>query len=97
MNDLKLESIAPLFGYSSSYLGKLFSQKEGINFNTYLDHVRINEAKKLLKNPNLKVYEIAAKVGYKDVNYFYIKFRKNTGTSPADYRQNSDESNLSTL
>lgn len=94
MNDLKLEFIAPLFGYSSSYLGKLFSQKEGINFNAYLDQVRINEAKKLLKNPNLKVYEIAAKVGYKDVNYFYIKFRKNTGTSPADYRQRNEAETL---
>ncbi|MCR4782759.1 MAG: response regulator [Lachnospiraceae bacterium] len=97
MYDLKLESIAPLFGYSSSYLGKLFSQKGGINFNAYLDKVRIHEAKKLLKNPNLKVYEIAAKVGYKDVNYFYIKFRKNTGTSPAEYRQNNLSKELSLL
>lgn len=86
--DLKLESIAPLFGYSSSYLGKLFS-KDGVNFNTYLDTVRIREARKLLVNPNLKVYEIAEKVGYKDVNYFHIKFKKYTNTSPAEYRKNA--------
>ncbi|MCR5451380.1 MAG: response regulator [Lachnospiraceae bacterium] len=94
MNDLKLESIAPLFGYSSSYLGKLFSQKGGINFNAYLDKVRIDEAKKLLEDPNLKVYEIAAKVGYKDVNYFHIKFKKHTGTSPADYRSHNNTDNV---
>ncbi|MCR5415927.1 MAG: response regulator [Pseudobutyrivibrio sp.] len=85
--DLKLETIAPIFGYSSSYLGKLFS-KDGVNFNSYMDQVRINKAKELLANPELKVYEIAAKVGYKDVNYFHIKFKKYTGTSPAEYRKN---------
>ena len=84
--DLKLETIAPIFGYSSSYLGKLFS-KDGVNFNSYMDQVRINKAKELLINPDLKVYEIAKKVGYKDVNYFHIKFKKYTGTSPAEYRK----------
>lgn len=85
--DLKLETIAPLFNYSSPYLGKIFSQKIGMNFNAYLDKVRIEAAKELLKSPNLKVYEVAARVGYKDVNYFHVKFKKYTGTSPAEYRK----------
>ena len=85
--NLKLESIAPLFGYSSSYLGKMFSKKLGINFNTYVDNVRIAEAKKLLKQDKLKVYEIAEQVGYSNVDYFHKKFKKITGTSPAEYRK----------
>lgn len=84
---LKLESIAPLFGYNSSYLGKLFSQKMGQSFNSYLDQVRLSEAEKLLKATSMKVYEIAEKVGYKNVDYFHQKFRRQYGKSPAEYRK----------
>lgn len=87
-DNLKLESIAPLFGYNSSYLGKIFSKKLGINFNAYVDTVRIDEAKKLLANNALKVYEIADLVGYSNVDYFHKKFKKYVGTSPAEYRKN---------
>lgn len=85
--NMKLESIAPLFGYTSSYLGKIFSKKLGINFNTYVDQIRIRESKKLLEQKTLKVYAIAEKVGYKNVDYFHKKFKKYVGTSPAQYRK----------
>ena len=85
---LKLETHAPLFGYNSSYLGKLFSQKTGTSFNSYLDSVRITEAAKLLKDTNLKVYEISAQVGYKNVDYFHQKFKKIKNVSPAEFRKN---------
>ena len=60
--NLTLEAIAPLFGYNSSYLGKIFSKKVGENFNSYLDHVRIEHSKELLLGKDMKVYEIAEKV-----------------------------------
>jgi len=84
---LKLETIASLFGYNSSYLGKLFTQKINQNFNSYLDEVRINHSIELLNNGDLKVYEIAAQVGYSSVNYFHHKFRKLKGVSPVEYRK----------
>lgn len=84
---LKLENIAPLFGYNSSYLGKLFKQKTGENFNNYLDKLRISEATSLLKETDMRVYEIASKVGYRNVDYFHQKFKKQTGESPAEYRR----------
>lgn len=87
-DNLKPESIAPLFGYNSSYLGRLFTRKLNVNFNAYLDQVRIAEAKKLLDDHSLKVYEIAERVGYKSVDYFHRKFKKYEGTSPAEYRKN---------
>lgn len=87
--NLKLESIAPLFGYNSSYLGKMFHKKLGINFNTCLDQVRIEAAKELLAKDDLKVYEIAKQVGYSNVDYFHKKFKKHVGTSPAEYRKNT--------
>ena len=85
---LRLESIAPLFGYNSSYLGKLFTQKTGQNFNAWLDALRIREAEHLLSSTSMKVYEIATQVGYRNVDYFHQKFRKQNGMSPAEYRKN---------
>ncbi len=86
--NLKLEMIASLFGYNSSYLGKIFSKTVGENFNTYVDRIRIDHAKTMLTEGGLKVYEIAEKVGYRNVDYFHKKFRKYTGESPAEYREN---------
>lgn len=85
--NLKLEEIAPLFGYNSSYLGKIFNRKTGMSFNSFVDQVRIDESKRLLSDESLKVYEIAKQIGYKNVDYFHKKFKKYTGTSPAEYRK----------
>lgn len=87
MNPLKLENIAPLFGYNCSYLGKLFKQKTGKSFNTYLDQLRIRNSKELLQRGDLKIYEVADKVGYSNVDYFSTKFKKYEGVSPAEYRK----------
>ena len=87
---LRLEQIAELFGYSSSYLGKQFTAKTGLNFNTYLDKIRIDHAVDLLDNTNMKIYEIATCVGYRNVDYFHQKFKKFMNTSPAEYRKKGD-------
>lgn len=84
--NLKLETLASMFGYNSSYLGKMFSKRVGENFNAHLDQIRIAKAKELLLQDKLKVYEIAESVGYKNVDYFHKKFKKYVGNSPAEYR-----------
>lgn len=86
-NNITLENIAPLFGYNSSYLGKIFSKRMGENFNSYVDHIRIEKSKELLLNEDLKVYSVAERVGYRNVDYFHIKFKKYVGQSPAEYRK----------
>lgn len=86
-NNIKLESIAPLFGYNSAYLGKIFHKTVGENFNSYVDRRRIEQSKDLLKENQLKVYEIAEQVGYNNVDYFHKKFKKYVGVSPAEYRK----------
>ena len=85
--NITLENIAPLFGYNSSYLGKIFNKKMGENFNSYVDHIRIEHSKQLLLNDSLKVYQVAEKVGYRNVDYFHIKFKKYVGQSPAEFRR----------
>lgn len=86
-HNIKLDTIAPLFGYNSAYLGKIFSKTVGENFNSYVDHKRIELSKLLLLENKLKVYEIADQVGYKNVDYFHKKFRKYVGESPAEFRK----------
>jgi two-component system, response regulator YesN len=83
--DLKLESIAALFNYSSDHLGKKIKLKTGKNFNTYLDSVRFEKAKQFLKEGH-KVYQVAEKTGFKDINYFYKKFKAYAGVSPSEYK-----------
>ncbi|MDE5716131.1 MAG: response regulator [Lachnospiraceae bacterium] len=65
--NIKLEAIAPLFGYNSAYLGKIFTKSVGESFNSYVDHRRIEHSKKLLLENRLKVYEIAEHACYKHV------------------------------
>lgn len=84
---IKLETLASLFGYNSSYLGKLFKDKIGQSFNSYLDQVRIDNAVRLLETTDLRIYEISARVGYKNVDYFQQKFKKIKGINPTDYRR----------
>ncbi len=85
--NLKLRDIADLFGYNSSYLGKVFSKTVGKSFNSYIDEVRIENSKRLLLDYNHKVYEVAQLVGYTNVDYFHKKFKKYAGISPAEYRK----------
>ena len=87
MHNIKLETIAPLFGYNTAYLGKIFNRTVGENFNSYIDHCRIDKSKELLEEKKWKVYEIAEQVGYSSVDYFHKKFKKYTGMSPAEYKK----------
>ncbi|MFN3699100.1 MAG: response regulator [Dictyoglomus sp.] len=82
--ELKLKNIAKEFGYNPCYLGKIFRKYTGNNFNTYLDKIRINKAKELLFQGE-KVVDVAEKVGYKNLDYFIMKFKKYTGKTPKTY------------
>ncbi|MBQ7782338.1 MAG: response regulator transcription factor [Oscillospiraceae bacterium] len=86
-HELKLEMLAGIFGYNSAYLGKVFHQYTGENFNNYLDEIRITEAKRLLADEEHKVYEVAEMVGYTNINYFHNKFKKYVGMSPLSYKK----------
>lgn len=85
--DLKLETIAKLFNYNSAYLGTIFRKEIGENFNNVLDTIRITNARRLLAETELKVYQVAEKVGYANIDYFHMKFKKYVGISPNEYRK----------
>ncbi len=85
--DLKLENIAKTFNYNSAYLGKLFKKEMGEGFNNILDFIRIENAKKLLLEQDLKVYQVSEKVGFSNIDYFYNKFKKHVGLSPKEFQK----------
>jgi two-component system response regulator YesN len=85
--DISLESVSRHLFLSPTYISKIFKEQTGENFIDYVINFRIEKAKDLLKNTDAKVYEIADKVGYKGIKYFYKIFKRNTGLSPTAYRQ----------
>jgi len=86
-NDITLKSIAEIFYLNPVYLGQLFKNNFGISFNDYLTNLRIDQAKKLLRRSDMKIYEIADRVGYRDPDYSINKFRQKVGMTPSHYRK----------
>lgn len=86
---IALADIAGYMGLSESYVSRLFNKETGMNISTYVNQLRIAKAKELLKNTNMKIYEISEAVGYSSTTVFHITFKKMTGMTPADYRKAS--------
>ncbi len=86
-SDISLKSIAEIFYINPVYLGQLFKKNFGAYFNDYLNQLRIEEAMKLLRRTDLKVYEVAQSVGYLDTNYFICKFEKYCSMTPSQYKK----------
>ncbi|MBD7914600.1 response regulator [Clostridium sp. Sa3CUN1] len=83
---LSIEKLSNKLGISQTYLTRLLKKELGMNFIDYLTHVRIQNAIELMKDPSIKIYEIASLVGYNTQHYFSNVFKKNVGMAPNDYR-----------
>ena len=86
--DLSLTMVADTFQISVPYLSSLFKASAGVNFSNYVEDVRIEKAKGLLKNTSMSVGEIAVATGYSSTNSFSRAFRRVTGDSASEYRKN---------
>ncbi|AIQ47395.1 hypothetical protein R70723_16985 [Paenibacillus sp. FSL R7-0273] len=84
--NISLKSIAAEFYMNAVYLGRLFRKTYGVYFNDYLLELRVGEAKKLLRQSDLRIYEIAGKVGFQSSDYFVTQFEKLEHVSPTEYR-----------
>lgn len=85
--DISLGDVAKAVNTSTFYFCKMFKKATGLNFTDYLSRVRIEKAKNLLLNPNLRISEIAYEVGFQSLTHFNRVFRKLVGQSPTEYRQ----------
>lgn len=84
---LTIERLAEEVHYSPAYLSMLYHQQTGETIGEALLRVRMDAAKKLLKNTSLFISEIALETGYTDISYFSRIFKRTAGMSPAEYRK----------
>lgn len=82
-----LDDIADIVDLNPVYFSVLFKKETGLNFSAYLVNVRMEMAKKMIRNSNKTIAAIADGVGYKDARYFSQIFTKIVGIKPALYRK----------
>ncbi|MGG4034234.1 helix-turn-helix domain-containing protein [Paenibacillus cisolokensis] len=87
---ITLTLISKMVGISESHLSKLFVKETGEKFIDYLTKIRVNQAIELMKT-DMKLYEIAEKVGYLNPEHFSRVFKKTTGLNPAQYREQLEQ------
>lgn len=85
--NIRVSDFADQYFFSAEYLSKLFKVKYGANIYEYLQKVRMDRAVELLAGSDLKIQDIAMRVGYADTNYFSKAFKNHTGTTPREYRR----------
>ncbi|WP_223193027.1 response regulator transcription factor [Paenibacillus sedimenti] len=85
--DLSLVRLAGVIHFNPSYLSRLFKQECGVNLSEYMDEVRMEKAKELLKQDELKIAEVGARLGYETHHSFTRFFKKSTGVTPIEYRE----------
>jgi AraC-like DNA-binding protein len=85
-DELSLGEVARAVNMSTYYFCKSFKKVTGINFTDYVSRVRLEKAKNLLLNPNLRVSEIAYEVGFQSLTHYNRVFKKILGQSPTQYR-----------
>ncbi len=87
---ITLNELSEHCNISPGYLSKLFQEYVGENFTDYLNMIRVNKAKELLKTTDKKVYQIAGDGGFNDAYNFSSWFKKIVGVTPTTYRENLD-------
>ncbi|MBE7045285.1 MAG: response regulator [Ruminococcaceae bacterium] len=87
MHALSLTDMSDYLQMNDTYFSMLFKSEMGITFKDYLTAVRITKAKSLLVNEEIKINKVAEMVGYGDYRSFCKIFRRETGSSPSEYRE----------
>ncbi|MBQ7724401.1 MAG: response regulator [Lachnospiraceae bacterium] len=85
--DTDLGAVAEKFGFSSSYLSKIFTRSKGESPIRYLTAIRMKEAKRLLSTTDEPIARVGELSGYPDQFYFSRTFRKEVGENPTQYRK----------
>lgn len=83
---ISLKELAARFGVTPNHLGHVFHEATGDFFSDYLTRRRLEKAKILLKDSQLKIYEVADRLGYKTISHFNRVFKERYGLTPREYR-----------
>ncbi len=85
--EINLEQLAAQAGLSKFHFHRLFKSATGISPSRYHINLRMDEAKRLLRETKQSVMDVAIEVGYTNPSHFAQLFRRETGLSPSDYRR----------
>lgn len=86
-SDLSLEKVASVVYLNPVYFSQLFKQKTGQGYKEYVIHLRMERAKELLQDPQLRLVDVAERIGYQDMRHFTQVFRKKFMQTPTEFRQ----------
>lgn len=86
LHDFSMADLSAVFNYNEKYLGRLFRQRTGMTVKEYCNRAKIEQAKLLLMGSCMSIANIATHVGYNNVTYFNRIFKRITGQSPLEYR-----------
>lgn len=89
--DLRVIEVSRKLGINADYMSHVFRQETGIRYIDYVNHVRIEKARDLLKGSRNKIYEIGELSGFENTNYFIKVFKRFTGMTPSDWRKSETE------
>jgi len=90
-DDLSLDGIAGKLGITGPYLSTYFKEKTGTNFSDYIFSVRMSKTMEMLRNTDLKVWEIATLVGYYTATSLIRVFKRYTGMTPGQFRRKNQK------
>jgi YesN/AraC family two-component response regulator len=82
-----LASTANHFNFHPNYLSALIKKSTNKSFKELIQAQKLTRCSILLSNSNMPIYEIAAEVGYQNLNFFYKKFKDYFGITPNEFRQ----------
>ncbi|MBP1966748.1 response regulator [Paenibacillus aceris] len=86
-NDVGLQQVAKFVHLHPNHLSEVFKKEAGITFGDYVTRQRINRAMEILTGSPAKIAEIAGAVGFEDIKYFSQVFKKFTGKTPSEFRE----------
>lgn len=86
-NDISLKQVAEKFYLNHSYFSRIFREKTGTTFWSYVTDVRMEKAKEMLKNEYFSLNEVALKCGFKNVKRLHAVFKKHLGCTPGAFRK----------
>ncbi len=84
--DFSIGGLAESMSVSEGHISRLFKSETGTSIGNYLTKFRIKKAMDYLKDVQVKVYEVAERVGYQDIAYFSNTFKKLVGRTPSEYQ-----------
>ena len=87
--DFSMQELAGIFYMNPAYLGQVFKKETGTTIHACLTEIRMEQAKRLLTQSDMPIYEVGERSGYPNLRNFFTVFKRCTGCTPGQYREGS--------